>query len=165
MIPAAGPDAQTHYRYRLRVEVEPTDASVLKDALEDEPFGLRQRYGLAEIHRQLDEFELVFEAASAARWEDFDSDLEVLSVYLSQYIVGFEVHVRPTAGAPLLRAQKVVACRGEVVRLEADVLWQPREQEIELGQEELTDLVRRWEAFPEWLRNAMRIKHPRTRGL
>ena len=165
MIPAAGPSAQTHYRYRLHVDVEPTDAPVLKDALEDEPFGLRERYGLEEIHRQLDEHALLFEAASVERWTDFDSDLEVLSVYLSQYIVGFEVEVRPTAGAPLLRAQKVVACRGEVVRLQAAVVWHAREQQLELREEELSDVVARWNEFPEWLRNAMRIKYPSTRAL
>lgn len=165
MLAVTGADAQPHFRYRLQVDVEPTDAPVLKDALEDEPFGLRERYGLAEVHRQLDEHNLFFEAASLSRWDDFDSDLEVLSIYLSQYIVGFEVSVRPTAGAPLLRAYKVVACRGELVRLEAEVVWQPREQSIELGEEDLGDLVRRWNDFPEWLRNAMRFKHPATRAL
>lgn len=160
-----GDNAKHHYRYRMRVDVEPVDARMLRDALEDEPFGLRERYGMAEIERQLEAFELVVDTSSMERWDDFGSDLEIVSVYLSQYVVGHEIEVSPTKGAPRLRAWKIVACRGESVRLDCDVLWDHREGRVELHDENLEAVVDRWAELPEWLRNALRLKYPKLSAL
>ncbi len=56
MLAAAGPGAHDHYRYVLHVDIEPVEARVLRDAIEDEPFGLRDRYGMPALLRQLDAF-------------------------------------------------------------------------------------------------------------
>ncbi|HZO14253.1 MAG TPA: hypothetical protein VFB62_13370 [Polyangiaceae bacterium] len=158
-----GPDAKPHWRYLLHVEIHPTDAAVLKDALEDEPFGLKKRLGAAELNRQIDHFEISVDAHSLERWDDFDHDIEILSVYLSEYIEGTEIHVQPTKGAPVLHAWKVVGRRGEVVRLEREVHWE--DESIVLGDEHLEPLKKRWASFPEWVRDAMRLKYPRLREL
>jgi hypothetical protein len=158
-----GPEAKPHWRYLLHVEIHPTDAAVLRDALEDEPFGLKKRLGAAEIDRQIDAFEISVDAQSLERWDDFDKDIEILSVYLSEYIEGTEIQVEPTKGAPVLHAWKIVGRRGEVVRLEREVSWD--EQSIVVGEEELAPLKKRWASFPEWVRDAMRLKHPHLREL
>lgn len=165
MIDAQGDNSKHHYRYRMQVDVEPVDARMLRDALEDEPFGLRERYGMAEIERQITDFELVVDTSSMERWDDFQSDLEILSVYLSQYVTGHEIEVVPTRGAPLLKAWKLVACRGESVRLDCDVLWDPREGRVDLHGENLEAVVDRWSDLPEWLRNALRLKYPKLSAL
>jgi len=165
VLEAQGDNARHHFRYRMRVDVEPVDARMLRDALEDEPFGLRERYGMAEIERQLGEHELVVSTSSTERWEDFTSDLEIVSVYLSQYVVGHEIEVTPTKGAPILNAWKIVACRGESVRLDCDVLWDHRQGRVELHDENLEGIVERWSELPEWLRNALRLKYPRLSAL
>ena len=165
MLAADGPSATPHFRYQLEVDVEPTDAPVLKDALEDEPFGLRERYGMQMLRDQLDEHALHIASSSTERWDDFEGDLEILSIYLSQYIVGYEVHVRPTAGAPLLSAWKIIARRGEVLRVEAEVTWNAPSRSVEVGDEDLARIVDRWQELPEWMRNAMRIKYPHLRKL
>ncbi len=165
MLAARGDDAHHHFRYQLDVEIEPVDMRVVRDALEDEPFGLRERYGPEEIERQLQDFGLRFNTSSTDRWSDFDADIEILSVYLSQYIVGYEIEVSPTAGAPKLTAWKIVGCRGETVRLDAEVQWDHRNDEVVIGEEDVDRLADRWADLPEWLRNAMRLKHPRFRAL
>ena len=165
MIAAQGPGAAHHFRYQMRVEVEPVDAAMLRDALEDEPFGLKERYGMAAIERQLKDHVLEVDTSSTSRWDDLTADLEILSVYLSQYIVAHEIEVSPTAGAPILRAWKIVACRGESVRLDCDALWDHRNERVELHDENQDALVERWSDLPEWLRNALRLKYPRLSAL
>ena len=92
--------ASPHWRYSLRVEIPATDAAILVDALEGEPFGLRARLGAEELQRQIKELVLTVQAASARRWEDFAKDIEILSVYIVGHIVGCEIHVEPTPEAP-----------------------------------------------------------------
>jgi hypothetical protein len=156
---------EVEYAYELRVEIEPTDVGVLIDALEDEPFALRDLLGEEELVRRIRSRELVVEARSPERWEAFERDLEVLSIYLSQYIVGREVVLRPTRGAPIVKGWKVVARRGEVVRLDLDLLWDPRTEQILDHGEDLAAITERWHELPEWLRSALRVMHPRLRAL
>lgn len=153
------------YRYDLHVEIEPTDVGVLLDALEDEPFALRELLGSAELETRIRSRELVVREVSPARWTGFDQDLEILSIYLSQFIVGRELILTPTRGAPLLRGERIVACRGEVVRLPLDLLWDPREGEVVDHGDDLALVAERWAELPEWLRSALRRTHPRLRAL
>lgn len=165
MLAAQGERANPHYRYRLFVDVEPVDVRMLRDALEDETLGLRERYGMAEIERQLEDYELRFHTSTTTRWEDFEADIGVLSIYLSQFIVGHELVMTPTRGAPLIRATKIVGCRGDTVRLAVHALWDPQEQTVELGEEDVDALVERWPELPDWLHNALRLKYPRLTAL
>jgi hypothetical protein len=153
------------FRYLLSVEIHPTDAAVLRDALEDEPFGLKKRMGAAALNRQIDAFEISVDTVSTERWEDFDKDIEILSVYLSEYIEGTEIEIEDTAGAPVLHAWKIVGRRGEVIRLEREVQWDAKESAIVIGEEALKPLEKRWKSLPEWVRDGMRAKHPHLRDL
>jgi hypothetical protein len=161
-----GIDDEPHYRYSLHVPVEPTDRGTLVDALEDESFAIGAKIGFPELFRRIDEGELYFEAKSLERIAGFEHDIEVLSVYLSQYIVGREYHVRPTRGAPLIEGWKVIGRSGEVVRLLLDFRYRKTGQEDDLEHDEdLEDLIERWPSLPLWLRDAMRLKYPRLRAL
>jgi hypothetical protein len=157
--------AEIAYWYDLSVEIEPTDVGVLVDALEDEPFALRELLGARELERRIRSRELVVRERVTERWDGFDRDLEVLSIYLSQYIVGRELVLRGTRGAPVVTGWKVVACRGEVVRLDLDVLWDHRTKEVVDHGENLEAIAERWSSLPEWLRASLRISHPSLRAL
>jgi hypothetical protein len=158
-----GANRQHHWRYLLKIDIHPTDAAILKDALDGERFGLRERLGAREIERQIDAFELNVDVRTLERWDDFEHDIETLSVYLSDDIVGKEIEVEPSAGAPLVRAWKIAGRRGEVVRLRLEAGWDARDASIVLGEEDRDELEKRWPDLPEWVRDAMHLKPPDTR--
>ena len=154
-----------HYRYRLKVEVEPTERETITSALEDEPFELGERLGLAPLLAQIEEGELDVETSSETQLAHFDRDIEMLSVYLPQYIIGKEVFVRPTPGAPILVGWMIVGRAGQVVRLALDVRWEPNAEQIVDGGPDVDAVIARWAELPEWVRDAMRMGHPRLRAL
>jgi hypothetical protein len=159
------PVAEPHYQYLLDVEIEPTDVGMLRDALEDEPFEIGERMGKDELARALNDGSLRFEAHSVDRLPHFERDVGMLSVYLSQYIRGREVYVRPTQGAPILRGWMIVGRLGETVRLELDLLWDARAETIDDRGPDVDDAATRWRELPEWARDALRLEHPRLRSL
>jgi len=158
-LPPTGPS----WRYQLRVEIPATEAAILKDALAGEPFGLRARLGAEELDRQIAALELHVDAVSAERWQDFEKDLEILSVYLTEYVVGREIHVQLEAASPRVEAWKIIARRGQTVRLSLLVDWDGG-RIVDRG-EDLDDVKRRWASFPEWVRGALRANHPKLSGL
>jgi hypothetical protein len=149
----------------LRVEIEPTERETIASALEDEPFELGERVGRAAIERQLDEGTLSFEVSTVERLEHFERDVGMLSIYLPQYVIGKEVFVRPTKGAPILDGWMVVGRSGESVRLALDVRWDANHEQIMDDGPDVRALEKRWDELPEWVRDAMRLKHPRLRAL
>ena len=154
-----------HWRYHLALEIDAIDAPVLVDALEDEPCLIRDRIGRREIERRIREGLLDFHAMSLERLDGFERDIATFSVYLSSYVVGREIEVRPTLGAPLVRGWKIVARQGEVVRLALDLGWSAHDESIVDADEDVADVAGRWAELPEWMQNAMRIKHPRLRAV
>jgi hypothetical protein len=155
----------TQYRYDLRVEIPATDVSVLIDGLDGEEFSLRDIVGKKELERRIREQDLVVEIETLERWTGLDKDIEVLSVYLSQYIVGRELVIIPTLGAPKIQGFLVIGRSGETARVALDVRWDPREETVIDEGEDVADLARRWETLPEWLRTAMRAKHLKLAAL
>jgi hypothetical protein len=152
------------YTYALRVEIGGDERGTLRDALEDEPFGIRDRLGTAAVEAMIADGELVFEATLDAPFPEFERDIGTVSVYLSQYIIGREIWIEPTPGAPVLEGWKVVGRLGETARLALDLDWDPRAQEVVDRDEDVADARARWAALPEWLRSALRAKHPTLRG-
>ncbi|MEP7125918.1 MAG: hypothetical protein ABJE95_33610 [Byssovorax sp.] len=153
------------YRYDLRVEIPATDVGVLVDALEDEAFTLRTVIGARELERQIREQELVVGVTTEERWPSFDKDVEILSVYLSQYILGREIVITPTQGAPKLEGWLVVGRRGETARVDLDLRWDADEEAVVDDGEDVARLAARWPTLPEWLRSSMRIKFPKLAAL
>jgi hypothetical protein len=145
------------WHYRLRVDIHPTDAGVLRDALDGEPFGLIRHLGEEEVRRMIDSFALDVDAQSAERWDDFEGDISILSVYLSQTeIVGHEIHAR----ADGLSAWRIVGRRGETIRFDLSPSWDEQEGAIVLGDEDVKALEARWSDLPEWARASLARKFP-----
>jgi hypothetical protein len=115
--------------------------------------------------QQIEDGALDVEVSSETQLTRFENDVEVLSVYLPQYIIGKEVFVRPTAGAPILLGWMIVGRSGQVVRLALDVRWDANAEQIVDGGPDVDAIVARWAELPEWVRDAMRISHPRLRSL
>ncbi len=155
----------TQYRYDLRVEIPATDVGVLVDALDDETFTLRSFLGPKELERRIREQELVVDVTTEERWPSFDKDIEILSVYLSQYIIGREIVIEPTQGAPRLQGWLIVGRRGETERVDLDLRWDATEEAVVDEGEDVEKLAARWEALPEWLKSSMRIKFPKLAAL
>jgi hypothetical protein len=153
------------YRYDLRVEIPATDVGVLVDALEDEAFTLRTVIGAKELERQIRAQELVVAVTTEDRWPTFDKDIEILSVYLSQYIIGREIVITPTLGAPKLEGFLVVGRRGETERVDLDLRWDADEESVVDDGEDIARLTARWSSLPEWLKSSMRIKFPKLSAL
>ena len=153
------------FRYDLRVEIPATDVGVLVDALEDEAFTLRTFLGAKELERRIREQELVVAVTTEERWPGFDKDVEILSVYLSQYIIGREILITPTLGAPKLEGWLVVGRRGETERVDLDLRWDADEEAVVDEGEDVPKLAARWPTLPEWLKSSMRIKFPRLAAL
>jgi hypothetical protein len=149
-----------HWRYDLSVEINATDAAVLVDGLAGEPFGLRARLGVEELERRIRELDLRVRAKSDVRWTDFERDIEILSIYLPQDIVGRELHVQEIAGLVAVDGWKIAGRRGETARLWLDVDWDPEALEIVDRGEDVADVIRRWDVLPEWIRSSLRAKHP-----
>jgi len=153
------------YRYDLKVEIPATDVGVLVDALEDEAFTLRTFLGAKELERRIREQELVVAVTTEERWPDFDKDVEILSVYVSQYNNGRELTIEPTQGAPRLTGWLVVGRRDETARVELDLRWDAAEEAVVDEGEDVARLAARWTTLPEWLKASMRIKFPKLAAL
>jgi hypothetical protein len=146
----------SRWRYRLHVDINPTDAAVLRDAIDGEPFGLVKRFGLDEIRRMIDAFAIEVDAESDERWLELDNDVAILSLYLSQeQITASEIQV-----APILRAWRLVGRRGQTVRLDLEVGLDAKDGAIVLGEEDVDALEARWATLPEWARASLRHKFP-----
>jgi hypothetical protein len=157
--------AGAQYRYDLDVEIPATDAAVLVDALDGEPFGLRQHLGAHELRRQLEGLELHVSQTSPTRWPDFEKDIEILSVYLPEYVEGREIAIEPTGRAPKLEGYRIVGHRGETVRVRLDLTWDAESGTVVHGDDDVQDLERRWASLPAWARSALRTKHPALAAL
>jgi hypothetical protein len=142
------------WRYLLKVHIPGTEAAILRDALDGEAFGLRDRLGADELERQIEGFELAVDRMAGARWDDFAHDIEVLSLYLTDDVSGIEIQVGEE-----LRGWRLIGHRGEVVRLEIEVAWDESGQVVELGSEIVAALAKRWSELPDWIKEGMRAKH------
>ncbi len=152
------------YVYELHVDISGDERGTVRDALEDEPFAIRDRVGNAALEEMIEAGELVFEQTLDAPFAEFERDIDTLSVYLSQYIIGREIWIEETPGAPVLKGWKVVGRQGETARLALDLDWDHRAQKVIDHDEDVRDARARWASLPEWLRSALRAKHPELRG-
>lgn len=154
----------TRYTYQLQVDISGDERGTIHDALEDEPFAIREVLGNPALEAMIDAGEILFVRTLDAPFAEFERDIGTLSVYLSQYIIGREIQIEETPGAPVLRGWKVVGRQGETARLALDLDWDARAQKVVDHDEDVRDARARWATFPEWLRTALRAKHPELRG-
>ena len=142
------------WRYLLKVHIPGTEAAILRDALDGESFGLRERLGADELERQIAGFEISVDRIDKERWDDFEHDIEVLSLYLMHDVSGIELVVSDEP-----RGWRIVGHRGEVVRLAIEVDWDESGQVVNIGPEIVSEIEKRWAELPDWIRESMRAKH------
>jgi hypothetical protein len=142
------------WRYLLNVHIPGTEASIVRDALEGESFGLRDELGAGELERQIDSFEVAVDRLSQERWDFFESDIQLLSLFLTHDVDGIEICIGEE-----LTGWRIVGHRGEVVRLEIEVARDASGQVGEIGGYVVAALKKRWKDLPDWIKENLRSKH------
>ena len=152
--------AETAYRYLLDVEIPATEVAVILDALEEsaggggEAFGLRDRFGAAELRRQIEAQRIHVNARSATAWPDFQRDIETLSTYLSEPIAGHELRLEtPVDAPPVASGAVIVARRGTVQHVPLRVAWDADQNELTVQGVLAEPASAGWTGLPDWVRD------------
>src|SRR5260221_9072065 len=147
------------FRYVMNVEVDAMDLEPLQSGLEDEPgFQLGRLVGEKELGAMLADGELRFDLTVEARFHDFGACLEVLSVYLSEYLSGVEV-VEELDGAgrrASVRCWRYVGRRGELIKVPLEHAISMG-REVVPGREDVSALREMWPGLPQWARDAYKL--------
>jgi hypothetical protein len=155
------------YRYLLDQEIDGSDIEHLIDALEDEEFPIRELLGEREMNAAIREGTLHFDHASDVPLPWFGDCMRVLSVYLSEYIIGLELaEGRNAAGFRVeVEIRKYAGCRGDLIAVPLRHQIDFHSGEIEPGEEDIAWLTQHWNELPRWAHDAYRIKFPELRRL
>lgn len=153
------------YRYLLDVEIDGSERGHLIDALEDEPFELRNILGEAQMNAQLKEGRLLYDGDATERQPWFGEVIEVLSVYISSYIYGLEMAETRVDGKRTVELLKHIGRRGERIAVPLTHTIEFPSGEITPGDEDLDYLEANWAKLPRWAQDGFRIKYPVLRRL
>jgi membrane protease YdiL (CAAX protease family) len=166
--PIEGPYPATVWRYHLRVELSGTDRETLPQCLEGEELGIFRTLPRERAAAQIAEGELSWTGAFLEPQPWFANDVASISAYLFEIVTGIEVAERFVAEDVTddVRAWKVVARRGEWVRVPLDVEARPDGTfAVDPDREDLEVVEARWADYPRWFQDGMRFKYPRLRAL
>jgi hypothetical protein len=144
------------YRYLLEHSIAGEDLEALRSGLEDEPhFRLQELVGKGPLERMLEEGELAIDVAAGARFYAFGPSIEILSVYLPEYVIGVEVAETLDHGLNRRRVEcfRYIGRRGELVTVPLEYALS-LEREIVPGTEDLPRLRQMWHQLPTWARVA-----------
>lgn len=157
----------TRYRYLLRHEVDGSDQSNLIDSLEDEVFPIREILGEAVMNAAIKEGVLNFDHESDTRLGWFADCFEVLSVHLSEYIIGLEIAEGRNAEGSRVQVElrKFAGCRGNVITVPMKHRIEFPSGEITPTEEDVDYLRDNWSTLPRWAQDAYRLKFPELRRL
>lgn len=155
------------YRYLLEQEIDGSDIEHLIDALEDEDFPIREVLGEREMNAAIRESTLRFDHPSDTPLPWFGECLRVLSIYLSEYIIGLEfAEGRNAAGFRVeVEVRKYAACRGDLIAVPMKHNVDFKSGEIEVSEEDVPWLRTNWPNLPRWAQDAYRLKFPELRVL
>lgn len=142
------------YRYLVHIDVPATHAAVLRDALQDEPLSMGSVLGAEELQRQLDELTISIDVVRDARWDELDSDIEILSTYLAAPVLATEVAVGPD-----VHAWRLIGRAGEVVRVKLDVA-RDADGTIDIRGENLEGLAMQLPTLPRWAQSLLAQRLP-----
>jgi hypothetical protein len=140
-------------------EVDAVDLESLCSGLEDEPgFNLADLLGAKDLAAMLASGEIRFDVPRLDRFHGFGTCVEVISVYLSEYVSGIEVveELDASARRTAVRCWRYVGRRGELVKV-------PLEHAISLtrevlpGREDVAALRAMWPELPQWARDAYKL--------
>lgn len=155
------------YRYLLDQEIDGSDIEHLIDSLEDEEFPIREELGEKEMNQAIRDGVLRFDHTGDAQLHWFGECLRVLSIYLSEYIIGLEIaEGRNAAGFRVqVEIRKHAACRGDLIAVPLKHTIDFKSGEIAPGEEDVAYLTKHWVELPRWAQDAYRIKFPELRLL
>lgn len=155
------------YRYLLELEIEGSDIENLVDSLEDEEFPIREVVGERAMNAMIREGLLRFDHASDEVLSWFGECMRVLSIHLSEYIIGLELaEGRNAAGFRIeVEIRKYVGCRGDLIGVPMKHAIDFKSGEIEPTEEDVGWLKAHWGELPRWAHDAYRLKFPELRLL
>lgn len=144
------------YHYRLDHSIAGEDLEALCSGLEDEAgFRLAELVGQQALAAMLEEGELRLDVRTAQRFFAFGPSIEILSVYLPEYVTGSEVAETLDHGLNRSRIEcfRYVGRRGELITVPLEYALS-LEREIVVGHEDLPRLRAMWHELPTWARVA-----------
>ena len=142
------------YRYLLEHSIAGEDLEALRSGLEDEQgFRLHELVGHAPLEAMLVEGELAIDTSVTDRFFAFGPCIEILSVYLPEYVFGVEVAETLDHGLKRRRIEcyRYIGRRGELVTVPLEYALS-LEREIVPGHEDLSRLREMWHELPTWAR-------------
>jgi hypothetical protein len=155
------------YRCALDVEIARARRRPVLEALTGAPLGLRRHLGAAALEAAVRAGRLRVHYLRDEPWRDFEVDIARLSAVLpNQLVRAVQVEeLQDEEGRTLkVTADKLVGRRGEVVRLPLRVERRDDGFHVDDEHEDLDRLRPRWSAYPRWVQDALRRKHPATRA-
>lgn len=144
------------FRYVLQHSIAGEELESLRSGLEDEGgFRLHELVGKGSLEKMLDEGELEIDAWVNERFFAFGPGIEILSVYLPEYVIGVEVAETLDHGLNRRRVEcyLYIGRRGELVTVPLEYAVS-LDREIVPGQEDLPRLRQLWRELPTWARVA-----------
>ncbi|HYV44357.1 MAG TPA: hypothetical protein VFA20_05815 [Myxococcaceae bacterium] len=144
------------YRYLLEHSIAGEDLEPLRSGLEDEQgFRLHELVGRAPLEQMLEEGELDIDTSTSDRFFAFGPSIEILSVYLPEYVSGVEVAETLDHGLNRRRIEcyRYIGRRGELVTVPLEYAMS-LDREIVPGHEDLSRLREMWHELPTWARVA-----------
>jgi hypothetical protein len=152
---------RARYRYLLEHEVDGMEVEALNSGLEDERgFDLAALVGAEPLAEQLAAGMIQVDVARPERFDSFATCLEILSIYMSEYISGVEVaeDLDATGRRRGVRCWRYVARRGEVIKV--PLHWAlDLERQVVPGGEDLDALRVMWPTLPQWARNSYKLTY------
>ncbi len=154
-------------RYLMDHEVDAMDLEPLRSGLEDErEFALAALVGERALAEMLRDGMLRFDVTRPEPFAAFAKCIEILSVYLPEYVSGIEIlEALDAAGR-----RRSVACwrhigrSGELARVALDHAVSVG-REIVPGGEDVAALRAGWKDLPRWARDAFKLTYPELRDL
>jgi hypothetical protein len=144
------------FRYLLEHSIAGEDMEPLRSGLEDEGgFRLQELVGRDVLEKMLDEGELEIDALVNERFFAFGPSIEILSVYLPEYVIGVEVAETLDHGLNRRRVEcfRYIGRKGELVTVPLEYAVS-LDREIVPGHEDLSRLRQMWRELPTWARVA-----------
>jgi hypothetical protein len=147
------------YRYLLRHSIAGEDLEPLTSGLEDESgFRLGEVVGVPEVARMIAEGELDVDVQTTERFFAFGGAIEILSVYLPEYVSGVEIVEEFDVGLRRTRIEcwRYIGRQGELIAVPLEFAL-TLTREIVAGKEDVRALRAMWRELPQWARDAYKL--------
>ncbi len=149
------------YRYQLAHFVSGEDRESLESGLEGEPgFRLAELVGADAVRAMISDGEWNIDLTVSDRFFGFGPSLEILSVYLPEYVIGVEVAEELDLGLKRTRVEcwRYIGRQGELLVVPLQYALS-MEREVIPGKEDLAALRRMWRELPQWARDGYKLSY------